>query len=144
MGIEHFNFLLDLLKKLHGVQFNMAGDKFAGISIKWDYAHIRCQISMPRYIYNLLIKFKHPHLRKPQLFPYKCLPISYGTKKQLTPKSDTSAILDDNASQLQEIVGSLLYYARAVDNKIPCGSQCHHSPTSPCHCRYRTSSQSPT
>jgi hypothetical protein len=36
MGIEHFNHLLNLLKKFHGVQFNMAGDKFAGIDIKWD------------------------------------------------------------------------------------------------------------
>jgi hypothetical protein len=34
VGIEHFNHLLDLLKKYHGVQFNMAGDKFAGIDIK--------------------------------------------------------------------------------------------------------------
>jgi hypothetical protein len=31
--IEQFNHLLDLLKKFHGVQFNMAGDKFAGIDI---------------------------------------------------------------------------------------------------------------
>jgi len=34
VGIEHFNHLLDLLKKFHGVQCNMAGDKFAGINIK--------------------------------------------------------------------------------------------------------------
>ncbi len=38
VGIEHFNHLLNLLKKFHGVQFNMAGDKFVGIDIKWDYA----------------------------------------------------------------------------------------------------------
>ena len=60
VGIEHFNHLLDLLKKYHGVQFNMAGDKFAGINIKWDYASQHCRISMPGYIDNLLIKFKHP------------------------------------------------------------------------------------
>ncbi len=34
VGIEHFNYLLELLKKFHGVQFNMAGNKLAGISIK--------------------------------------------------------------------------------------------------------------
>ncbi len=34
VGIEHFNYLLDLLKKFHGVQCNMAGDKFADINIK--------------------------------------------------------------------------------------------------------------
>jgi hypothetical protein len=94
-GIEHFNSLLDLLKKLHGIQFNMAGDKFAGISFEWDYTGNHCGISMSGYIYNLLIKFKHPRPHKPRLSPYTCLPISYGTKTQLTPDNDTSAILDD-------------------------------------------------
>jgi hypothetical protein len=37
VGIEHFNYLLNILKKYHGVKFNMAGDKLAGIAIQWDY-----------------------------------------------------------------------------------------------------------
>jgi hypothetical protein len=121
VGIEHFNFLLDLLKKYHGVQFNMAGDKLAGIGIKWDYAGKRCRLSMPGYIDNLLIKFKHPRPLKRRLSPYACLPISYGAKTQLTPEGDTSALLDlddDRKYRIQEIVGSLLYYAHAVDNKL--------------------------
>jgi hypothetical protein len=55
VGIKHFNFLLNLLKKYHGVQCNMAGDKLAGIAIRWDYPRKHCQLSMPRYIDNLLI-----------------------------------------------------------------------------------------
>jgi hypothetical protein len=97
----------------------MAGNKLAGISIKWDYPGRRCQLSMPGYIDNLLIKFKHPQPCKPRLSPYACLPISYGAKTHLTPESDTSELLDDaRKHQIQEIVGSLLYYARAVDNKL--------------------------
>jgi hypothetical protein len=119
VGIEHFNFLLNLFKKFHGVQFNMVGNKFAGISIQWDYPCRRCRLSMPRYIDNLLIKFKYPRPHKPRLSPYTCLPIFYGAKTQLTPESDTSAILDDKRKhQIQEIVRSLLYYACAVDNKL--------------------------
>jgi hypothetical protein len=119
VGLEHFNHLLDVLKKFHGVQFNMAGDKFAGITIKWDYANSRCRISMPGYIETLLIKFKHPRPSKPRLSPYKCLPISYGAKSQLTPEADESELLDEHRKRrVQEIVGSLLYYARAVDNKL--------------------------
>jgi hypothetical protein len=30
VGLEHFNYLLDILKKFHGVQYNIAGDKFMG------------------------------------------------------------------------------------------------------------------
>ena len=119
VGIEHFDYLLNLLKKFHGVQFNMAGDKLAGISIQWDYPRKRCRLSMPGYIDNLLLKFKHPRPTKPRLSPYACIPISYGAKTQLTPEVDTSALLDDKRKhRIQEIVGSLLYYARAVDNKL--------------------------
>jgi hypothetical protein len=97
----------------------MAGNKFAGIDIKWDYATHQCCISMPGYIENLLIKFKHPYPTKPRLLPHKCLPISYGTKAQLTPDADTSELLNKHRKRcIQEIVGLLLYYARAVDNKL--------------------------
>ena len=119
VGIEHFDHLLSVLKKFHGVQFNMTGDIFAGINIKWDYANHRCHISMPGYIENLLIKFKHPRPTKRCLSPYKCPPISYGAKAQLTPEVDSSELLDEHHKRrIQEIVGSLLYYARAIDNKL--------------------------
>jgi hypothetical protein len=117
VGIEHINFLLGILKKYHGVQFNMAGDKLAGIAITWDYPNRRCRISMPGYIDNLLIKFKHPRPSKPRLSPHACLPIAYGTTTQFAPDVDASALLpEDHKQRIQEIVGSLLYYARAVDN----------------------------
>jgi hypothetical protein len=74
---------------------------------------------MPGYIETLLIKFKHPRPSKPRLSPYKCLPISHGAKSQRTPEADASELLDDHRKRpIQEIVGSLLYYARAVDNKL--------------------------
>ena len=118
VGIEHFNHLLDLLKKYHGVQFDMYGTKFAGIDIKWDYTNGRCRISMDGYIDTLLINFDHPRRTIPRLSPYKCVPIAYGSKTQLLPEIDTSELLDDTRKlRIQEIVGSLLYYARAVDNK---------------------------
>jgi hypothetical protein len=51
--------------------------------------------------------------------PHKCLPIAYGAKAQLTPDADTSKLLDEHRKRrIQEIVGLLLYYMRAVDNKL--------------------------
>ncbi len=67
----------------------------------------------------LLLKFKHPPPAKPWLSPYKCLPIRYGAKSHITPDPDSLELLDaSHKCRVQEIVGSLLYYARAVDNKL--------------------------
>jgi hypothetical protein len=90
----------------------MAGDKFAGNDIKWDYLSCCCCIGMPDYIKNLLTEFKHPRPTKPRCSPYKCLPIAYGAKAQLTPEANTSDLLDNHRKRrIQEIVGLLLYYA---------------------------------
>jgi hypothetical protein len=65
---------------------------------------------MPGYTENLLIKFKHPSPSKPRCFPYKCLPIAYGAKAQLTPEANMSELLDNHRKlHIQEIVGLLLY-----------------------------------
>ncbi len=67
----------------------------------------------------LLLKFKHPQPAKPRLSPYKCLPISYGAKSHITHDPDSLELLDASRKRrVQEIVGSLLYYARVVDNKL--------------------------
>ena len=97
----------------------MARDKFAGMTIELDYARHQCRISMPSYINKFLLKFKHPKPCKRQFLPYKCLLIVYGAKQQFTLLQDTSEPLSTNQKQqIQEIVGALLYYAQAVDNKL--------------------------
>jgi hypothetical protein len=74
---------------------------------------------MPDYIENLRTKFKHPRPTKPRRSPYKCLPMAYGAKAQLIPEANTSDLLDNHRKcRVQEIIGSLLYYTRAVDNKL--------------------------
>ena len=74
---------------------------------------------MANYIANLLVKYNHPKPRKPQYSPHAHRKIVYGTKEQLLPDNDTSHPLTDAATKrVQGIVGSLLYYARAVDNKL--------------------------
>ncbi len=89
------------------------------MNIKLDYVNKRCCIYMQGYIEDLLTKFKHPRPPKRRLLPYACTPISYGAKSQFSPNEDTLELLDaPRKLQVQEIVGSLLYYARAVENKL--------------------------
>jgi hypothetical protein len=81
-------------KLVKAKKYNMAGNKFAGIDIEWDYAAHRCCISMPGYISTLLLKFKHPHPTKPQLSPCKCLPITYCSKSHITPDPKSLELLN--------------------------------------------------
>jgi hypothetical protein len=119
VGIEHFNHLLTLLKKYHQIQTNMAGDKIAGINVQWDFPGRRVRIDMRTYIDTLLLTLDWPKPRKRQLSPFIAAPIAYGQKTQFTPEEDTSAPLSaERLLRVQKIIGSLLYYARAVDNKL--------------------------
>ena len=74
---------------------------------------------MNGYIKDFLIKYNHPAPTKPQHSPHPHREIIYGAKEQLLPEDDTSPPLDDKGvKRVQGIIGSLLYYARAVDNKL--------------------------
>ena len=97
----------------------MAGDNIAGINVQWDFPGRRVRIDMRTYIDTLLLTLDWPKPRKRQLSPFIATPIAYGQKTQLTPEEDTSAPLSpERLLRVQKVIGSLLYYARAVDNKL--------------------------
>jgi hypothetical protein len=74
---------------------------------------------MQTYIDTLLLTLDWPKPQKPQLSPFIATPIAYGQKTQLTLEEGTSAtLLPACLLRVQKIIGSLLYYARAVDNKL--------------------------
>ena len=76
-------------------------------------------MSMPGYVQATLDKFKHEAPRHLQHAPRRHNPIQYGVKVQLTDAPDLSAPLStDGIKRIQKIVGTLLYYARAVDNTL--------------------------
>jgi hypothetical protein len=116
-GIEHFNHLLELLKKYHQIQTNMARDKIAGINVQWDFLGRRVCIDMRTYIDTLLLTLDWPTPHKRQLSPFIATPIAYDQKTQLTPEEDTSAPLSaEHLLRVQKIIGSLLYYALLLAN----------------------------
>jgi hypothetical protein len=97
----------------------MVGDKIAGINVQWDFPGRRVRIDMQTYIDTLLLTLDWPKPRTCQLSPFIATPIAYGQKTQLTPEDDTSAPLSaERLLRVQKVIGSLLYYARAMDNKL--------------------------
>ena len=71
---------------------------------------------MPGYIERALTRFRHPFPKKPQHNPAQFTQPEYGAKVQYEPDADTSEKLDANGKKrIQEVLGTLFYYARAVD-----------------------------
>ena len=74
---------------------------------------------MDNYIANLRVKYYHPDPRNLQHSPYNHAPIIYGVKVQYAAKDDNIPPLDaDYFLRVQSIVGALMFYGRAIDNKI--------------------------
>ncbi len=74
---------------------------------------------MPRYIKKLLHKYKHEMAKKPQHCPYTPAPKQYGADAQAPLPNDISPTLSaDKIKEIQRIIGSILYYARAVNSTV--------------------------
>ena len=116
---QHAEHLLAALQEHYTVTTDWSGTKFAGIDIAWDYTHRTARLSMQGYIADILAKYQHTAPHKPQHAPHAHTPIAYGATTQLVPDHPEETILSPTATKrIQGIVGSLLYYARAVDNKL--------------------------
>ena len=93
-----------------------SGDLYCGIKLTWDYDARTLDISMPGYVQKQLQRYKHAMPSKPQNCPFSPQPKQYGSEAQRPIAQDTSPPLsEDQKKQVQRVVGSILYYARAVD-----------------------------
>ena len=74
---------------------------------------------MPGYIFNVCTRYKHSMLTNRQLSLHKHCKIIFGQTTQLTHVDPYSPPLStEGIKRIQGIIGTLLYYARAVDNKL--------------------------
>ena len=77
---------------------------------------------MPNYVKDVLQKFQHPPSIKPQKSPFliqSYIPYQQAGQRQYAPAPDATPLLDNKGTKrIQSIVGSLLYYARAIDSTL--------------------------
>jgi hypothetical protein len=119
-GKDQANHLLTLLRRdYEAVSMDWDASLYCGITLKWDYKARTCDLSMPGYVHAALEKFQHATPARPQHSPHRHNPIQYGVKVQLTDTPDrTDRLPPEGIKRIQQIVGTLLYYARAVDNTM--------------------------
>jgi hypothetical protein len=120
IGDENLNHLFAALRtETYEIVDNWVGDLFCGINLEWNYVKGLVDIAMPLYAIKNLTRYNHPPPLKPQHCPYTPNPIADGKDDQAMTPSNTSPLLDASGKKrIQQIVGSFLHYAHAVDPTI--------------------------
>lgn len=112
----HARHLLDTLKKHYKITEDWEGNHYCGLDLDWNYKEGYVDVSMKGYVQKALQRFEHETPRRKQNAPSKYSYPNYGAKVQLAEDDDVTAPLDKREiKKLQEIIGTFLYYARAVD-----------------------------
>jgi len=83
--------LLNAIRNLYTILFDWKGEIYIGLTFSWDYLLWRVRISMPVYIADVLLRFKHTISRKEHR-PHKWHQPIY-RKQQLVEKLPESPYL---------------------------------------------------
>lgn len=120
VGKENADHLVETLQQAkYKITTDWEGTTFCGITLKWDYEKRTVELSMPGYVEKALQRFCHPTPTKPEDSPHEWTQPKYGSKTQFTPDPDTSPPLEEEGiKRLRQLIGTLLYYARAIDNTM--------------------------
>ena len=107
------------LKELYDITSHMTGTKYLGLNIDHDVIAKTLSISMPKYISKVMERFGIPTDGKAthSPAPYESL---FGHAAQNIQADDTPLLAEDKAKQIEQLVGCLLFYARAVDSTFIC------------------------
>jgi hypothetical protein len=111
--------LLTCLKLKYVVKEDWTAERYCGLTLKWDYTKRTCEISMPGYIERVLQRFAHSPPARPERSPHRWLRPEYGASVQYAPPDDDTCPLPQSGiKRIQEVIGCLQYYARAVDGTM--------------------------
>ena len=113
-GAEHLH---QHLLQRYPHRINWQPKKYLGVTIVFDYAARTATLSMPGYMDRVILRF-HRLLstgKAQAASPSVYIPPSYGKSTQYTHVDSTALLSPADKLEMQELVGCLLYYARAVD-----------------------------
>jgi hypothetical protein len=114
VGREHAEHSMEC--KNYNISSDWKGSAYCGLTLEWDYKNRTVDLSMPGYIKAALHKYQHTTPARPEHAPHTWNPPIYGAKTQYVEDETTSpALSDKDIYKLQQLTGTLLYNARAVD-----------------------------
>ena len=112
---QHVDRLIQVLQQKYTCTIDWAGDRYIGLHLTWDYDQRTVDISMPGYIERALQRFSVPLTQRHETSPHEWTAPTYGSRQQYAANDNTPFLDLKDAAVVREVVGTLLYYARAVD-----------------------------
>ena len=113
---ETADHLIQALQKLYTISIDWTAPLYCGITINWDYEKRACDISMPTYTQEALNKFQHTSPYLPQDASHAWNQPIYGAAVQYSDQHKDYLLLPPKSiNLLQQIIGTLLYYAITVN-----------------------------
>jgi hypothetical protein len=88
VGKQHAEHLRDALLRTYELTTDWTATVYSGMTLKWDYKNITCDISIPGYVSNVLRKFQHDAPNHPQHTPSRNVTPVYGAKTQYAMKDE--------------------------------------------------------
>ena len=105
-----------ILKEHYTISHDWRGSRYLGMDIDWHYERREVHLSMLLYVQDALTCFHHIRPHQPQDQPHPHARPTYGAKVQYTAGEDKSpAVSPKEKKIIQEVTGTFLYYARAVN-----------------------------
>ena len=126
-GVKYFSktdleHLHSALQTHYKCTIDWSGENYCGLNIKWNYKGGFVDISIKEYIKKLLKKLQHEPPTKKVYSPHEWQAPIYGKHRQYVKDPDSSPLLDkDGTHYVQSVVGSLLYYGRAIEHPLLVG-----------------------
>ena len=111
--------LISVLSQDYEIDTDWDGTRNLGLTLDWDYKLRKVHLSMPGYIKKAFIRFGHIPPDKPQLQPHPHTVPTYGATIQYAKHINRSSkATKEQQKYIQQVIGVLLYYGRAVDSTI--------------------------
>ena len=125
-GINYFlkddlHHLKNTIEKEYTATVDWEGTNFLGYTLDWQYSKGYVDLSMPKYLELALEKLQYKIRNHPQYSPHYHHQATWTRKgeQQTTKTEDNSPLLNlENTKYVQIVVGTFLYYARALDSTM--------------------------
>jgi hypothetical protein len=115
---QHAEHLQNALLQTYELTTDWTATVYSGMNLKWDYTTRICDISMTGYVSNDLSKLQHDAPKHPQHILSRYVTPVYGANTQYARKDDTPPLTAQQYLTIQKVIGSILYYAHAVDPTV--------------------------